>query len=377
MDEWGTRRLRRAGLAGTIVVAVFVLCGVSTALLVFDPRSTGADALRTGGLAAGSVVALYALWLNDRRRRVEERRQELDQQRQELDRERYDLERRRQELEDRRTGHDRDRADDERFARAVELLGHDADQVRVGAMHSLAALARTRPQYAQTVLDVLCSYLRRPFDHPKWTLPELLPGGDLPEIAPELERERHARQTAQRLVVALLPHRDTPDAPIHDLDLTRAWLERFSLEDRIVGRIAAYRCRFRHTTVFSGAVFRGGVHLRDSVFLGRIRATDVEFAGPVELRGARTVAPCDFARSVFRGSVDCKRLTGEQRWYVRDARFDGAVDLRSARLIGGLDLGGTAPPVELRAEESRVAPVSHLNGWDLTASPEQPPRAGS
>ncbi|MEU6132056.1 pentapeptide repeat-containing protein [Saccharopolyspora sp. NPDC047091] len=367
MDEQEPRRARRAGLAGTIVLAVVALCGVSTGLLIFDPRSTGADALRTGGLAAGSVVALYALWLNDRRRRVEEHRQALDQQRQELDRERYDLERRRQELEDRRTGHDRDRADDERFARAVELLGHDADQVRVGAMHSLAGLARTRPQYAQTVLDVLCSYLRRPFDHPKWTLPELLPDGELPEIAPELERERHARQTAQRLVVDLLPHRDDPDPPIHDLDLTRAWLERFSLEDRVVGRIAAYRCRFRHTTSFGGAVFRGGVHLRDSVFLGRIRATDVDFAGPVELRGARTAAPCDFARSVFRTSVDLKRITGEQRWYVRDARFDGAVDLRSARLTGGLDLCGTEPAPEVRTEDARFGAGSHFGGWDLEA----------
>ena len=64
-------------LSSLVVLAVVVLIGVSLALLLFDPRTTGADALRTGGLAAGSVVALYALWLNDRRRRVEEKRQEL------------------------------------------------------------------------------------------------------------------------------------------------------------------------------------------------------------------------------------------------------------------------------------------------------------
>ncbi|MDQ4009258.1 MAG: hypothetical protein M3228_00805 [Actinomycetota bacterium] len=60
------------------------------------------------------------------------------------------------------------RAADERFARAVELLGHDADQVRVGAVHALAGLARSRSSYVLTVLDVLCSYLRRPFDHPDY-----------------------------------------------------------------------------------------------------------------------------------------------------------------------------------------------------------------
>ncbi|MFR9730433.1 pentapeptide repeat-containing protein [Saccharopolyspora sp. MS10] len=366
------RRERRAGLVLTIALAVAVLAATSTGLLLFDQRSTGADALRTGGLAAGSVVALYALWLNDRRRRVEERRQELDQRRQELDRERYDLERRRQELEDRRTDHDRDRADDERFARAVELLGHEADQVRVGAMHALAGLARGRPHYAQTVLDVLCSYLRRPFGHPKWTLPELLPEGEQPSIAPELERERHARQTAQRLIIELLPTRDDPDPPIYDLDLTRAWLERFSLADRVVGRVAAYRCRFRHTTNLSRALFHGNAHFRDSVFLGRIRATDSIFHRAVELRGIRTVEPCDFDRARFARNADLKRMNCARRWFVRDVEFGGAVDLRSARLTGGIDLRLSAPPGEVLLDDLLVAEGSTLPAeWDSVGARQE------
>ncbi|WP_243790351.1 pentapeptide repeat-containing protein [Saccharopolyspora gloriosae] len=370
------RRERRAGLVLTIVLAVVVLAGTSAGLLLFDQRSTGADALRTGGLAAGSVVALYALWLNDRRRRVEERRQKLDQRRQALDQERYDLERRRQELEDRRTDHDRDRADDERFARAVELLGHEADQVRVGAMHALAGLARSRPYYTQTVLDVLCSYLRRPFDHPKWTIPEsdAVPDhvGGYPPIAPELERERHARQTAQRLIIELLPTRDEPDPTIYDLDLTRAWLERFNLSDRVVGRIAAYRCRFRHTTNLSRAVFHGDVHFRDSVFLGRIRATGSEFRGALELRGIRTLDPCDFDRARFSRNVDLKRMSCAARWFVRDVEFGGDVDLRSTRLNGGIDLRLSAPVHEVLLDDLLVADGSTLpDRWDSVAAQQE------
>ncbi|MBB5072780.1 pentapeptide repeat-containing protein [Saccharopolyspora gloriosae] len=370
------RRERRAGLVLTISLAVVVLAATSTGLLLFDQRSTGADALRTGGLAAGSVVALYALWLNDRRRRVEERRQELDQRRQELDQERYDLERRRQELEDRRTDHDRDRADDERFARAVELLGHEADQVRVGAMHALAGLARSRPYYTQTVLDVLCSYLRRPFDHPKWTLPELLPAGEPPSIAPELERERHARQTAQRLIIELLPTRDDPNPPIYDLDLTRAWLERFNLADRVVGRIAAYRCRFRHTTNFSSAVFHGSVHFRDSVFLGRIRATGAEFHRTVELRGIRTLEPCDFDRAWFARNADLKRMSCASSWFARDVEFGGELDLRSARLDGGIQLRLRAPAPKALLDDLLVADGSTLPAeWDSAAARQVQPHA--
>ena len=87
--------------------------------MLTDPGTSRAGALRTGGLAGGAVVALYALWLNDRRRRVEEGRHEVEQQR--------------HELEKLRTEQDRDLASDERFAKSLELLGNDADQVRVGA----------------------------------------------------------------------------------------------------------------------------------------------------------------------------------------------------------------------------------------------------
>lgn len=54
-------------------------------------------------------------------------------------------------------------------ARSVELLGNEADQVRGGALHALVWLADSTPRYKQTVLDVLCAYLRRPFTHPSYT----------------------------------------------------------------------------------------------------------------------------------------------------------------------------------------------------------------
>lgn len=330
-------------LALTVTTAVLVLIGTSTAVLVFDPRVTSAEALRTGGLAAGSVVALYALWLNDRKRRVDEQRQTLEQHRQELDRQRYALEQQRQALEDQRTTNDRDRAADERFARAVELLGHEADQVRVGAMHALAGLALSQTDYTQTVLDVLCSYLRRPFDHPKWTpLPDTpdphAPDEHWPHIAPELERERQTRQTAQRLIVELLPTTDQENPPIYNLDLTRAWLERFNLSDRVVGRIAAFRCRFRHTTNFNRAVLHGSIHLRDSVFLGRIRCDKTRFLDHLELRGIRTFAPSGFDGAEFRGDVDLKHVGFGMPVYARNVTFEGSLDMRHARFNSGLHL---------------------------------------
>lgn len=357
--------MRDRWLLLTIATAVLVLVGTSTALLAFDPRVNGADALRTGGLAAGSVIALYALWLNDRRRRVEERRQELDGNRQELDRERYALEQRRQELEYRRTDHDRDLAADERFARSVELLGHEADQVRVGAMHALAGLASTHPDYTQTVLDILCSYLRRPFDHPKWSLP----GQDPVEITPAMEQERHVRQTAQRLIVDLLPTTAETEPPIYHLDLTRAWLERFNLSERVVGRIAAYRCRFRHSTNLNRADFRGAVHFRDSVFLGRIRCDSAVFHGVGDFRALRAYDPCGFDGTRFHANVDLKRVDFVARVFARKTSFDTSLDLRDARFHDGLELSlhGAEPAKRLEdaAVGSDAPPSSVPTGWNF------------
>ncbi|MCX2728702.1 pentapeptide repeat-containing protein [Saccharopolyspora sp. NFXS83] len=290
--------MRRYGLPATVALATLVLFGVSAALLVFDGRVNGADALRTGGLAAGSVVALYALWLNDRRRRVDESRQQLEGARTDLDRERIA---------------------DERFARAVELLGHEADQVRVGALHALAALARSSPGHTQTVLDVLCSYLRRPFAHPRYADE----GEWERDERNAADRELQVRLTAQRLVTDLLPEVGA-DAPAYDLDFTNATLEYFDLSGRRVGTLVARYARLFHDNNLSrcdviGPVWMTGAsthaggrfRCRDAVFRSRAQFAGVEFGGPVW-----------FDRSVFHGVADFHGAALHSEVSFADCRFE-------------------------------------------------------
>src|SRR3954468_8526572 len=118
----------RLMLLASVLAAIAVTVATVVVLLLVEPKLSKAEAVKTGGLAGGAVVALYALWLNDRRRRTEGARHRLES----------------------------DKVADERFARSVEMLGHEADQVRVGAMHALAGLTEAEPlRYKQTVLDVL------------------------------------------------------------------------------------------------------------------------------------------------------------------------------------------------------------------------------
>ncbi|MDA3629209.1 pentapeptide repeat-containing protein [Saccharopolyspora sp. WRP15-2] len=318
---------RKIGLVATICIAVVVLLGVSTALLIFDTRTTGADALRTGGLAAGSVVALYALWLNDRRRRTEELRQETERERYELENQRADL--------------DRDRIADERFARAVELLGHETDQVRVGALHALAGLARNRPDYTQTVLDVLCSYLRRPFAHERYGAVF-----ETQEEKDEAERWLQVRLTAQRLVVELLPHVDDTGAPAYDLDLTGATLEYFELTDRKVGTLTLRYGKLFSDNNFSRSEFHGPVWFTAATIgpgrlYGRFRCDDVVFHQLAWFPGTTFHGRANFRRTRFSGTTKFDQSHFGNALSMADAEFHAEADFRSARFDADVDLSGT------------------------------------
>ncbi|GAB2825457.1 hypothetical protein JOD27_005202 [Lentzea nigeriaca] len=244
-----------------------VVTGVALVLVHAPP----VEVVKTAGVAGGAVVALYALWLNDRRRKTEEARHSLESE----------------------------KVADERFARSVELLGNEADQVRVGAMHALAWLAKSTPRYRQTVLDVLCAYLRRPFDHPAYQDqaddPNRSPSAD--DVSQETRLEHQVRLTAQRLIKDTLSWGDLDEDVHYDLDLTGASLEYFSLDGRRVNWLTARRARFYGITrfrkihvlkpaLFSGAQFLGRLELSGGSFEGGISFQEVEFAQEVELSDA-------------------------------------------------------------------------------------------
>ncbi|HEX8867401.1 MAG TPA: hypothetical protein VF821_17210 [Lentzea sp.] len=271
--------MRKSLLLPTILASLAAFVLVGGVLLLLDPGAPKHEAIKTGGLAGGAIVALYALWLNDRRRKVEEARQELESQRIE---------------------HDRSRVADERFARAVELLGHDAAQVRVGAMHALAGLAKSRAEYTQTVLDILCAYLRRPFQRIEDELENF--EGELNEV--ELE----VRLTSQRLIEDLLPRVDEKDPVKYDLNLTKAHLEYMDLSYRQVGDLVMRVAHLNEANAFHHMVIHGDVYLTEAEVTGRLYMHHTEFRGKAwfsrfKARGLAVLTDSKFlAETKFTGS---------------------------------------------------------------------------
>jgi hypothetical protein len=139
------------------------------------------------------------------------------------------------------------------------------------------------------VLDVLCAYLRRPFEHP-----ELRDAPDDGPVAsdPEADRELEVRRTAQRLIADVLPWGEDPDPRRYDLDLSGARLEHFRLEGRRIGRLTARRARFHGISRLGRMEATKPVLFTDATFLGRL-----------DLREARLDGGLSFQHAGFEGEV--------------------------------------------------------------------------
>jgi hypothetical protein len=71
---------------------------------------------------------------------------------------------RRQRVSEASSAHDRTRVFNERFTAIAAQLGEDKPAVRLAGVHAMAGLADDWAENRQTCIDVLCAYLRLPYD---------------------------------------------------------------------------------------------------------------------------------------------------------------------------------------------------------------------
>ncbi len=234
---------------------------------------------------------------------------------------RHDLNRQEHATELARLAEDRVRTGDERFARAVELLGHEQEAVRVGAMHALAGLGLNDGARTQTSIDVLCAYLRQPFEHYAWQQQHAISAGAAADEVTldgdsraKADRERQVRRTAMRLVADLLPtvdDADTTDDQYFRVDLSGAHLDQVDL---------------------SGRRFEG--HLSDAQLhegLSLVRAHPYNLS----LRGAVVHKVANLIDARLHGSVDFERTKFHERAYLDDAHLLGTTNFSNAHLLKG------------------------------------------
>jgi len=224
------------------------------------------------------------------------------------------LEEQRKQL-DKTLAEQRTRTLNERFATAAEQLGSDKPAVRLAGVYAMAGLADDWEENRQTCVDVLCAYLRMPYE------PD--PGQDAPApLRLAFQAIREVRHTVIRVITAHLRKDAAASWCGEDLDFTGAIFDgcdfsgaqfsggtvSFSDAQFSSGRVDFGGAVFSGSTVsFSGARFSGGlVYFGGAVFSGgTVGFSHAQFSdGTVAfLRAGFSGGTVDFSGAAFSGGT--------------------------------------------------------------------------
>ena len=112
------------------------------------------------------------------------------------------------------------------FAAAAEQLGNDAPAVRIAGAYALATLADKHPTRRQQCIDVLCGYLRLPYD-PQASNDHITTRSHTADGETITRTYRPADRAVRLTIIRIIrDHLQNPDNPTtwcgHDLDFTGA-----------------------------------------------------------------------------------------------------------------------------------------------------------
>ena len=232
---------------------------------------------------------------------------------------------RRQKISEADSVHDRTRVLNERFTAIAAQLGDEQPAVRLAGVHAMAGLADDWKQNRQTCVDVLCAYLRLPYD------PD--PGDADPTKRTAYRANREVRHTIIRLIGAHLQPGAARSWQGLNLDFTGVVFDggNFGAARFSSGTVLFDGAQFYEGTVsFSGARFSGSkVSFSGAEFLGgEVHFTAAEFSGStVDFNGAKFLGG-----EVYFGGAE---FSGGQV-YFRHAEFSGGkVSFPIVRFSGG------------------------------------------
>jgi hypothetical protein len=210
----------------------------------------------------------------------------------------------------------------ELYVKAVDQLGSDKATVRQGGLYALERVAQDNPDHRQTIVEVICAYLRAPYTPPTDTSPRKLnslraplrptrtrtrPLNFTPAATPpastahEPRQELEVRLTAQRI----LSHHLQPRLPARtllrwfprpaatfwpdiDLELTGATLIDLDLSHTTI-----------RTAQFRNARFNGGSDFIRTRFTWRAEFSHTRFSGFADFLGARFATTARFNHAQF------------------------------------------------------------------------------
>ncbi|MFD1044137.1 pentapeptide repeat-containing protein [Kibdelosporangium lantanae] len=298
-------------------IPVMVLVAVTAVWLLLRIGVDGGklDAIRTGGTLGVGLGGVVVLWLAVRRQRSTE----LDLL------QKFEAHR----LAERIARHNESDAVERRitelYTKAVEQLGSDKAPVRLGGLYALERLAQNNKSQRQTIVDVVCAYLRMPYTLPASRLPDDAET-DARFAQQQQLQEREVRLTAQCLIAAHLRAGPEPEQPLDtfwpdtDLDLTGATLIDLDLCGCQLNTARFFRATFVGLpATFTEATFAGTAEFGEAEFVRDASFSRAEFAGYASFGDAKFAG-----NALFGGAKFAEQAIFTCGTFAKSALFGGA-----------------------------------------------------
>jgi hypothetical protein len=253
----------------------------------------------------------------------------------------------------------------ELYTKAVEQLGSDKTPVRFGGLYALERLAQDNPAHRQTIVNVICAYLRMPFSP---TAPASMPEPEAAEgqaeagtesetgidgIGGTWQQERQMRLTAQRILAEHLRDDRARDQQSTDppssrfwnnirLDLTGATLIDFNLANGVMADANFNRAAFSGDASFGGTTFSGAARFGGATFSGNASFGEAAFSRGAGFRRAAFGGDAWFDKATFGGDAGFRKAAFIGNAWFRRAAFTGNAWFDMAAFTGNAWFGEAA-----------------------------------
>jgi hypothetical protein len=227
----------------------------------------------------------------------------------------------------------------ELYTKAADQLGSDKAPVRMAGLYALERLAQGNPLQRQSIVNVICAYLRMPYTPPETSPPDADEELHVAnrQVEHEQTQEREVRLAAQRVLTDhLMPAHVEPFWDDIDLDLTNAHLINFLLPRRRVRFARFGGATFAGYLWASEATFTGGAAFSSAIFTGRAVFEGVTFIDGVMFHKAVFMDDAPFDGATFDGGVSFDHVTFTGNTSFNGAAFTGRVAFGDVTFIEGV-----------------------------------------
>jgi hypothetical protein len=212
------------------------------------------------------------------------------------------------------------------YTKAADQLGSAKAPVRLAGLYALERLAQNNRDLRQTVVNVMCAYLRMPYSS-STSEDSNESAATRSDALAEQEQERQVRLAAQRIISDhLRPGLQQSFWPGIDLDLNGATLHDFYLFECVAGKV-----RFDNARFVGGATFRKTTFVYDAWFDG------ASFQSRPTFEGASFLDDVTFEYAVFERGAEFSEVTFYKRADFSRIQLDRDLDFYGAEAAADAD----------------------------------------